>query len=489
MKRQARWFWLCGFVLLCALPTSANAADANALDNAFDPIAGVREFSGRLIVRPKQVATLRAHGFNERQATKRTEQALRRLAPHLVKRYEDVNECVITVPGGASEKQFAAALMATGDYEYVEPDWIVTPAGLQPNDLYYIDQWYLPHIGVDWAWLVTQGEASVIVAVVDTGIDVTHPDLTGAFVPGYNVVSDLAQTDGGTISDIYGHGTRVAGIVAASGNNGIGVCGVAWDLSIMPIRATNSTNGSAHISDLNAGSRWAVEHGAKVINVSYNGVNTASIQTTGEYIRSQGGLLVWAVGNGAFELAGNDHEDVLIVGGTDSFDNLYFNSNIGELVDLVAPGTPIRTTLSGGGYTYVSGTSYAAPIVTGVAALMWSATPSLTPYEIENALKATAIDLGEPGEDIYFGVGRIDAFEALKMSRNCPADFVTSATSQPPPDGKVDGADLAYLLNEWGNVSRSLADFAASDTFTFPVDGRVDGADLALLLGAWGNCP
>jgi len=485
--RHARFVLLVGVLL--AAPQGAAAAGPHDLEKQFEPIPGVREMSGRLIVKPYDAPAFIAQGVPQPQAVQRAARAEARLRPHMIKSYPQVGEHVICVPGHMQPKQFAQTLLASGEYEYVEPDWLVTPAGVSPNDLYYIDQWYLPHIGVDHAWLVTQGDPSVIVAVVDTGVDMTHPDLQGVFVPGYNAVSDLAETDGGLVSDVFGHGTRVAGIIAASGNNAIGVCGVAWELSVMPIRATNSSNGMAHVSDLNAGSRWAVEHGARVINVSYNGVNNHTIQTTGEYVRSMGGLLIWAAGNGSFHLEGFDHEDVLVVSATDAFNQFGSFANYGELVDLVAPGTPIRTTLNGGGYTYVSGTSYATPIVSGVAALMWSASPSLLPIEVEHALCATAIDLGEVGEDIYFGHGLIDAFHALKMSRRCPADMVSSGFSQPPPDGVVDGADLAYLLSQWGSTDRSLADIGDSATFSFPADGIVDGADLALLLGAWGTCP
>jgi len=465
------------------------ARDDAGLDRAFEAVPGVREHSGRLIVQPKSVSALKAEGLTDRQVEQRTHQATNRIAPHLIKSFADVNEHIIRVPGNVTEKQFARTLLSTGAFKYVEPDWLVSPAGLEPNDLYYIDQWYLPHIGVDWAWLFTQGDASVVVAVVDTGVDSTHAELIDAMVPGYNVVDELAEAAGGLVSDVYGHGTRVAGIVAAAGNNGIGVTGVGWNLSIMPIRASNdSSNGLAYISDLNAGSRWAIEHGAKIANVSFNGISSSSIQTTGEYIRSIGGLLIWAAGNGSIELNGYDHEDVVIVAATDVFDGFASFSNFGELVDIVAPGTPIRTTANGGGYIYVGGTSYATPIVSGIAALMWSASPTISPDEIEEALYATAKDLGDPGEDDYFGHGLVNAFEAVKMSRTCPADIVSSITAQPPPDGKVDGTDLAYLLSLWGSSAPSLADIASGDTFGFPTDGIVSGADLATLLNSWGEC-
>lgn len=476
-------------VLVSALATFAHGAQVDRNNDAFKPVPGVREPSGRLIVRISEPAAFIAQGMTEAQAAERVRDAEARLAPHRVTHFADVDEHIIRVPGNQTEEQFARRLLATGFYEYVESDWLVAPAGVEPNDQYYIDQWYLPHIGADWAWLYTKGDASVVVAIVDTGVDGTHPELAQAMVPGYNAVDELAELDGGQVSDIVGHGTRVAGIAAAAGNNGIGVCGVGWSLSIMPVRASNSTSGLAHISDLNAGARWAVEHGAMIANVSYNGVNNNTIQTTGEYIRSIGGLLIWAVGNGPFHIEGYDHDHVIIVGATDVFDQFATFSNYGELVDVVAPGTPIRTTRNGGGYIYVGGTSYAAPIVAGIAALMWTASPNASPTEIEQAIFATVTDLGDPGEDDYFGFGLVNAFEAVKMARPCPADMVSSSTAQPPADGDVDGADLAFLLSQWGAASPNLADIADRDTFSFPADGAVDGADLARLLSMWDDCP
>ena len=487
MKISARLLSVCCALSVCTVPPTVHG-DA-ALDAAFAPLAGVREHSGRLIVRPKQVSALTANGMSQRHAAQRVQQARARLAPHLLKHHASVDEHIVAVPDNSTPKQFAQVLLASGDYAYVEPDWLVSPAGVSPNDTLYGDQWYLPHVGADWAWHYTQGDPGTVVAVVDTGVDGTHPELAAALVPGYNAVTELAEIDGGLVSDVMGHGTRVAGIVAAAGNNSMGVCGVGWNLSIMPVRVSNSTNGMAHLSDINAGSRWAIEHGAKIANVSYNGVNSASVQTTGEYIRALGGLLIWAVGNGAFHIEGHDHADVIIVGATDASDEWATLSNYGELVDLVAPGMFIRTTATGGGYGYFSGTSYATPIVSGAAALMWSATPALAPEEIEAALLATARDLGKPGEDEYFGAGIIDAFEAVKVTLACPADAVSAETLQPPGDGVVDAADLAFLLSQWGAAEPSLADLASSDSFALPADGLINAADLGFLLGMWGECP
>jgi hypothetical protein len=487
VNTQARLVMLLG-VLWGAPADGAMAGQPGNLDVHFEPIPGVREPSGRLIVRPTSVEHHLKRGLPPHQAEQRARRAEQRLQAHLVKQFSDVGELIVTPPAAQSEKQYAAALLATGDYDYVEPDWLVAPAGMEPNDLYYIDQWYLPHIRADWAWFYTQGNVDVVVAIVDTGVDVAHPDLAGSFVPGFNVVDELAEIDGGMVSDVYGHGTRVAGIIAASGNNSIGVCGVGWDFSLMPIRATNALDGLAFVSDLNHGARWAAEHGARIVNVSYHGVGSSSVQTTGEYIRGLGGLVIWSIGNGSEEIVDFDHPDVIVVASTDAFDSFATFSNFGAITDLVAPGTPIRTTLNGGGYVYVGGTSYSAPIVTGVAALMWSAAPSRTSLEIEHALLSTASDLGEPGDDALFGHGIVDAFEAVKMARRCPADMVSTNTTQPPPDGVVDGADLAYLLGSWGSHSPSLADIASITAFALPGDGAIDGVDLAVLLGAWGAC-
>src|SRR5207237_949281 len=156
-------------------------------------------------------------------------------------------------------------LMGTSAYQYVEPDWICYPQ-LTPNDPFFGSQWHHATIHSEKAWDVLTGSSSITIAITDTGVDHTHPDLMALLVPGYNAVDNLAETSGGQTNDVNGHGTHVAGDAAAAGNNGIGVSGVGWNFRIMPIRVSNVSGGGSSSSALSAGARWAADHGAKVIS-------------------------------------------------------------------------------------------------------------------------------------------------------------------------------------------------------------------------------
>lgn len=298
----------------------------------------------------------------------------------------------------------------SGLFEAVTKDRYLEPAAL-PDDPSVDSQWHLSQISAPRAWDYTVGNGSTIVAVVDAGCEISHPDLAPNLVPGYNTISGLAQSSGGDVSDIgtTGHGTRCMGIAVAKGNNGIGGSGVGWNLRGMPVRATNNTNGSALISELLEGVTWAVNNGAKVVSVSYSGVSDPTIEAVGAWARTQGALLVWAAGNDNTDLATFDHENVTIVGGTDQSDQKISLSNYGRAVDCFAPATQVFTTRKGGLYGNMpAGTSAAAPQVAAALALMMEREPTLTPAQIEKRLLRRCRDLGMPGNDDYWGWGRIN---------------------------------------------------------------------------------
>lgn len=340
--------------------------------------------------------------------------AVARLANVIIKHYPKVNEYVVQVPAGSSLVEFARELLATGDYEYVEPDWLVHAVVL-PNDPLYPSQWHLPKIDAPIAWDIDTGNPSVIIAICDSGVDQDHPDLAAALVNGYNAVDQLPQDEGGQVDGLTDHGTQVAGTAAAIGNNAVGISGVGWDFSIMPIRVSNMANDTAFISDINDGARWAVENGAQIINVSFSNVQANSVQTTGEYIRSLGGVYVWAAGNAASSLGFVDHPDVIIVSATNQVDQLAGFSNFGLAIDVAAPGVDIFTT-NLGSYGPISGTSFSSPMTCGVLGLIYSIHPGVSPQAAEIILKLTADDLGETGEDNLFGAGRINAHQAAQLA-------------------------------------------------------------------------
>ncbi len=376
---------------------------------------GVRELGGRLLVRPLQGDQWQARGLDSAGAGAAQARAAARIAGAELFRIDAADIHVLAVPPGQTEGSYAAMLMSTGDYEYPEPDWVVYPCDTTPDDPGYVFAWQLQKIQAYGAWERTTGDGSFVCAFVDTGVDLTHPDLAANLVPGYNAASQLTQAQGGEVSDVNGHGTSVAGVAAAIGNNFQGASGVGWDLKIMPVRCSNWSSGSAFLGDVLWGAVWASFNGARVINVSYAGVDSSSAQATGQAIREQyGGLLFWAAGNNNQELTG-DWPDVIIVGSTDVSDVRASDSNWGAAIDVVAPGVGVYAPTRGGGYGWVSGTSYASPIAAATAALGWSLNPALTPTQVMNNLFASCIDLGDPGDDAIYGHGRVNAYRMVSL--------------------------------------------------------------------------
>jgi subtilisin family serine protease len=370
----------------------------------FVEVRGVKEFTGELIVRPLQ--SLRGAAM---------EAAVSRIRTNVLRGYPETGEFIVRPPLGLNENQYADILMQSGDYQYVEPNWRVYPLR-NPNDSQFSGQWHHPTIRTPQAWDLHTGETGIITAYTDTGVDLTHPDLRNLLVPGYNSVDQVRQVDGGRVNDINGHGTHVAGIGAAQGNNAIGVAGVGWGFRIMPIRVSNDAGGGSSIEWLTRGARWAVDNGAKVISASYSGVDSSAIQTTGTYIKTRGGLYLYAAGNDNRNLSGFDHTDVVVVGATDRGDVKASFSAYGRAVDVFAPGVDILATFNGGGYGRLSGTSMATPMANGVAALIWSSNPRLVVGQVETLLFITCRDLGAAGNDDYWGWGRVDAYEGVRRA-------------------------------------------------------------------------
>jgi len=382
---------------------------------------GVNEFSGRLIARPVPMEDLLKQGLNAYQAQKvRQEAAI--LAERTTVRYvPETDEYILQVPKGATEQTTADWLMRTGSFQYVEPDWTVYPVAV-PNDPGYGQQWHLPKIEAPTAWNHNVGGGNIIVAITDTGVRLDHQDLAARLVSGANSASGTAipQASGGQVNDINGHGTHCAGIAGAIGNNGIGVSGVAWNVRIMPIRVTNSSGGSSSISALTAGARWAADNGARVVSTSYSGYSNSAVQTTGNYIKNtRNGIYLWAAGNSNANI-NTDHVDVTVVGSTNQSDGKSSFSNYGPGTDVYAPGSDILSTYNSSATSYatMSGTSMACPGAAGLSALIMGTNPSLTGAQVETILYETCNDLGTPGNDSYWGWGRVNARTALYRSYN-----------------------------------------------------------------------
>ncbi|MDP6962779.1 MAG: S8 family serine peptidase [Planctomycetota bacterium] len=380
---------------------SPQIATDNSTHYNFTEQAGVHEFTGRLIVRPLQSDNTR-------------EQAQALMSNYSWIEYvKSTDEFVIVVPEGQNETSLANYLMSTGLIQYAEPDYMLYPVATTPNDPMFGSQWQHSKMRSTEAWDFATGDNSFIVCTVDTGVDLNHPDLQANLISGYNSADRVTQANGGNVNDVNGHGTATIGCVGAIGNNGTGVSGMAWDVSLMPVRCSNSSGGGAYLSDLTDGARWAVDNGARSISVSYSGGESSSVETTGSYIKSQNGLVCWSSGNYGNQVYGSDHQNVIIVGATTSSDNRASWSTYGDWIDVAAPGSGVLTTANGGGYSSVSGTSFSAPIVNGVIAMMMIASPNSTPNEIEQMLFSNCADIGPTGEDIYTGHGRPDFYDCM----------------------------------------------------------------------------
>lgn len=382
---------------------------------SFTAIAGEREFTGELIVRPLQTLT----------AAQR-KKALQLVQPMSRRHIPQTDEFIVVAATGPEapgvpENRVAAQLMSSGFFQYAHPNWLVFPT-VTPNDSRFGDQWHHSMMQSALAWDLHTGNPSVIVAVTDTGI-ISHEDLLNR-VQGFNSVSQVAEIDGGDITDIHGHGTHVAGCAAASGNNGVGVSGMGWNMTIMPIRVSEVASGSASYEALLSGAQWAGEHGAMVVSASYSGVGYEAQETTGEYLRGLGCSYMWAAGNSSIDHRGFDFEHLLVIGASDPNDARASFSGFGRGVDLFAPGVSILSSVISGGYNYASGTSMATPVANGVLGMIRSANPALSVAHAEHILLHSCDIWGGEQDNESWGFGRANLKKAVTDAQNA---FVPAA--------------------------------------------------------------
>lgn len=273
---------------------------------------------------------------------------------------------------------------------------------LVPTDPYFGSQWHLNKVRAPEAWDSATG-VGVTVAMLDTGVDCTHPDLVAVCVPGWNFVNNNSNT-----ADDVGHGTLTAGVVAASLDNAIGVAGIAGRAKIMPLKIGSSTG--FYYSDVASGLTYAADRGVRVANMSiYGALGSSAILNAAQYMKSKGGLVITSAGNNATDPGWADSPYIIAVSATDQNDALAGWSNFGRYISMTAPGVGIWTTSVGAGYSAPSGTSVASPVVAGVVALMMAANSNLSNLDVERLLYSTAVDLGASGRDSQFGYGRVDA--------------------------------------------------------------------------------
>ena len=313
------------------------------------------------------------------------------------------NVVAVEVPANALN-----GLLLNPNVVSVEYDTKVQASG-KPSPSQPVEQlpWGVNKIGAD---LANGTGVGVTVCVIDTGINQNHPDLQANIAGGRNFAAKGAAIDPNKWNDDNGHGTHVAGTIAAL-DNSIGVIGVAPQASLLAAKVLNR-QGSGYTSDVIAGIEYCVLNNAKVISMSLG--SSSDVQALHDAVDaaySSGSLLVAAAGNdygGAFSYPAA-YSSVIAVSATDSNDNLASFSNLGPEVELAAPGVSILSTWKNGGYNTISGTSMATPHVSGVTALAMEANPLLTNADIRVLLQNTADDLGAVGRDNLFGFGLVDA--------------------------------------------------------------------------------
>ena len=321
-------------------------------------------------------------------------------------------------------------------------DW--PEAGSVPDDQLWV-QWQadMRRIGMPSAWGITTGSTDVVVAVLDTGYERTHEDLEAVPI----VSRRNIRTGTRNVSDGYGHGTHVAGTIASSTNNGLGVASMAPGVTIMPVKVLDA-NGYGYWSDFLDGVDWAVAHGADVINMSLGSYLSANQIANWQPTFTA----AWEAGTMVIAAAGNNNNNtlfypasfanVLSVSATTNSDAKAPFSSFGPAVDVSAPGVSIASTYRNNKYYAMSGTSMATPHVAGLAALIRSLHPKFTLAQVETAIKSTALDLGNAGRDNVFGHGRIQA--PLALAWEPPDTTAPIATLASPVAGQDDVPETVH---------------------------------------------
>jgi thermitase len=361
----------------------------------------------------------------------------------------DIGVKVVSVPSTAAAGALAH-LKAAPNVEFAESDATAEAADV-PDDPSFSLQWGMNKIKAPDAWTTNHGDPSVNVAVLDTGVSLTHPDLQGKVLASTNFSSSS------TVDDVNGHGSHVAGIAAATTNNAVGVAGVGYNADIMNVKVLGDS-GSGLYSDVCSGITWAADHGADVINLSLGGTMASSaLESAVNYAWSKGVVVVAAAGNNASSTPFYPayYANVIAVAATTDLDRLASFSDFGDWVDVSAPGISVYSTIPGG-YGYMSGTSMASPFVSGLAALLFAQLSDtngngLLNDEVRSRIQSTADNVGLTG----IGSGRINAYRA-----------VTDASPPSPPANRsaptisgsaTVGQTLEVTTGTWTNSPTSYA--------------------------------
>ena len=337
------------------------------------------------------------------------------------------------LPGQPTSLQTLTQRLADA-VDWIEEDGLVYAQEVVPDDPHYLlQQWNLPLIGMEQAWDWSRGQG-VVIAIIDSGIDLVHPDLSAKLWINPGEIPGTGQDDDGNgyIDDVHGydfvdrnaqphdlngHGTHVAGIAGAHTDNGVGVAGVGWEARLMALRVLTA-DGQGSWSDVAEAIIYAADNGARVINLSLVGSSySEAVAAAVEYARSRESLIVAAAGNALGPIQYPAAlPGVMAIAATTVLDEPATNYASGPQMDVAAPGVGIYSTYTRNApstYSHLSGTSMATPHVSGLAALLWAYDPTLTALQVTHLITSTAHDVHSPGWDERTGWGRIDARAAL----------------------------------------------------------------------------
>jgi thermitase len=414
---------------------------------------------------------------------------------------------VVETAPGADLTVAAADLTASPDVEWAEPNYIFS-LDFDPNDPDYASMQTRPPLGyplglmqMPAAWDYTTCRPEVVIAILDTGVDLSHADLsTGIWTNSDEVPSNEVDDDlNGFIDDVhgwdfadsdnlpdddYGHGTHVAGIAAARINNGTGIAGMAGQSTIMPVDVFDFNIGT--YASLIRAIVYATDNGAQVINMSLGATSySRGEQAAVDYAWSHGVVLVASAGNTGLNTYHYPaaHPHVIAVAATNASDLRWYSSTYGDFVDVAAPGWSVWSTYPGGSYGYMTGTSMASPHVSGLVALVRSLNSDLTPDQVRDVIEQNADDLGDLGWDSYFGYGRINARQTLEKVTPNP-NPTPSPTPGPPlqvwplgcqeliPDGDFESGFGGWQTSGSVGITDKQA-YSGSRSAAFP--GRPNG--------------
>lgn len=376
-----------------------------------------------------------------------------------IKTITSIDECIYVlyrINDMEKVEQTMGTLMASGKVVFAEKNAIYRTCDVL-NDPYYEDYQYAPGItDCEAGWNITTGEENdIIVAVIDTGINGEHEDIAGHVIAGRNILTDT-DIPASANSDTIGHGTHVAGIIGAMGNNGKGIAGVAWNARLMPVKVFElDTN--TYSADIAEGVVWAIDNGADILNLSLSGgVFSMLLNDTVNYAHQNNVTFIAAMGNDRKSMIKYPAAlpGVIAIGSSNGRDKVSFYSTQGEHISVVAPGESIYSLdySQTDTYMYASGTSMATPFVAGLAALLLSRDTSLSPGHIRSMIEDSAEPLGIDSFSCEYGHGRVNVHNALTIEKhNNYGSIEVNVTNKGYPIGGI----KVLLEDETGKIVQS----------------------------------